>query len=52
MHVYLPRANKEMYKQSFLYKGGVLWNALPEDVKNSESLEIFKRNYRGHVYAE
>ena len=46
MNVYLPRVNKEVYKQSFMYKGGIIWNALPDNVKNSENLEMFKYNYK------
>ena len=46
MNVYFPRVNKEVYKQSFMYKGGIILNALPDNVKNSENLEMFKYNYK------
>ena len=46
MNVYLPRVNTEIYKKSFLYKGGIIWNVLPDNVKNSENLEMFKYNYK------
>ena len=38
MNVYLPTAHKEIFKLSFLYKGGALWNELPDNVKDSETL--------------
>ena len=46
MNVYLPTVHKEMYKNSFLYLGGKLWNDLPDFVKNSRNIDTFKRNYR------
>lgn len=45
MNVYIPRPNKEMYRNSLLYRGGMLWNSLPDYVKDSPSLDSFKRNY-------
>ena len=33
----------EYYKGSFSYRGGMLWNSLPNDIKASESKAIFKR---------
>ena len=29
-----------------MYKGGIIWNALPDNVKNSENLEMFKYNLK------
>ena len=37
----LPRTN--YYKNSFSYSGATLWNALPCDVRQAESLKKFKR---------
>ena len=45
-NVYQPRPRIEKYKNSFLYKAGELWNALPVFVKESLDLEMFKRNYK------
>ena len=42
------RASIYLTKTTLVNKGGALWNALPEDTKNSENLEVFKRKYRGH----
>ena len=33
----------EYYKGSFSYRGGILGNSLPTDIKPSESKAIFKR---------
>ena len=45
MNVYLPKLKKGIYKNSFLYKGGQVWNCLPDVVKDSPSLEAFKYYY-------
>ena len=45
MNVYLPSLKKDIYKNSFLYKGGQLWNRLPDVVKDSPNLETFKYHY-------
>lgn len=34
--------NKELYKHSFLYKGGRLWNALPTYAHNCKKPELLK----------
>ena len=47
--VYLPRANKEFFKSSLMFLGGTLWNALPSTVKNSTSLNAFKRLYKSVI---
>ena len=46
MNVYLPAVHKEIYRNSFLYLGGKLWNELSDFVKNFTNIETFKRNYR------
>ena len=46
MDLYVPRCTKELCKRSFLYKGSMLWNDLPDILKKSSSLDVFKSNYR------
>ena len=46
MNVYLPTVHKEIYRISFWYSGGKLWNELSDFVKDSTNIETFKRNYR------
>ena len=31
------------YKNSFSYSGATLWNSSPRDIRQAESLELFKR---------
>ena len=46
MNLYVPRCTKELCKRSFLYKGSMLWNDLPDILKESSSLDVFESNYR------
>ena len=46
---YVPKCNKELCKRSFAYQGSTLRNDLPDEVKESGSLECFKLNYRFYV---
>ena len=39
---YVNLPNSELFKRSFLYSGAMLWNNLPELVKNAASLNNFK----------
>ena len=36
-------------QKSFSYDGAKLWNSLPVDVRNSETLTIFKERIRAHT---
>ncbi|PFX19180.1 putative RNA-directed DNA polymerase from transposon X-element [Stylophora pistillata] len=40
LNVPLPRTN--YYRKSFSYNGTTLWNSLPRDMRNTESLGLFK----------
>ena len=40
---------KEICKRSFAYKGSMLWNYLPDEVKESSSLDAFKSNCRFYI---
>ena len=46
MDIYLPLVKRDMYKNSLLYRGGSLWNKLPDHIKESPNFETFKMNYR------
>ena len=37
---------EDMYQNSFMYKGGKLWNDLPEFVQHSMNIESLKQNYK------
>ena len=45
MDLYVPRYIKELCKRSFLYTGSMLWNDLPDVLKESSSLDVFKSNF-------
>ena len=49
MNLYVPKYTKEICKRSFAYKGSMLWNDLPHEVKESSSLDAFKSNYRFYI---
>ena len=44
MDLYPPRCTREFCKRSFLYKGSMLRNDLPDILKESSSLDAFKSN--------
>jgi hypothetical protein len=45
----LPRAQTEFLKKSFAFSGTKVWNELPEEVKCSNSLQIFKKCISSHA---
>ena len=40
-----PRPKKEIFKQSFIYSGPLVWNSLPTNLKNLSSLSSFHNNF-------
>ena len=38
----IPKANIEAFKKSFSYSGPLLWNRLPNELKDIDSLSSFK----------
>ena len=40
----LPNPRTDYLKCSFSYSGGLLWNNLPEEIRTSNSLGLFKRS--------
>ena len=40
----LPKPRTDYLKRSFSYSGAVLWNNLPEEIRTSNSLGLFKRS--------
>lgn len=39
----VPRPSKELFKNSMMYSGSLIWNILPPHVKNTDSVEAFHR---------
>ena len=50
--VVIPQPRTEIFKQSFAYKGAVLWNMLPINIKLSTSLSQFKYSYKQSPYSQ
>ena len=42
--LFLPRPNTEYGRKCFRYRRVKIWNSIPEQVRNSESLNSFDRN--------
>ena len=40
----LPKPRTDYLKSSFSYSGAILWNNLPEEIRTSKSLGLFKRS--------
>ena len=48
LNIPLPRTN--YYRKSFSYNGATLWNSLPCDIRNTESLAVFKCKINNTLY--
>ena len=46
LNVHVPYASIECFKNYFIYRGPVLWNALPVSIKECATLDMFKTNLR------
>ena len=42
----LPKPSTTYLKRSFSYSGSLLWNNLPNSLKNAASVDHFKRNIK------
>ena len=42
----VPKPNLECFKRSFRYAGAQVWNNLPEELQNAQSLSSFKMLYK------
>ena len=49
LDVPIPSHNSSALKRSFIYNGSVLWNALPEEIKASDSIFTFKKRYKEQI---
>ena len=39
-----PRPHKELFKQSLLYSGPLIWNNLPDDLRQLGTIDTFHKN--------
>ena len=42
--IIIKNSQLELYRRSFSYRGSVLWNKLPESLRNDDKEETFKKN--------
>ena len=45
-NIALPQVKTEFFKRTISYTGPALWNSLPVDLRNSTSVDVFKRNFK------
>ena len=41
----IPKPKLEIYRNSLTYSGSKIWNAIPENIRNGDSLPHFKKRY-------
>ena len=49
-NLHLPKPNLSLGKRSFMYSGSLLYNSLPDKIKNTVSLTKFKTLVRRHSF--
>ena len=49
--LFVPRCKRKTGQKAFMFKGAVLWNSLPEDLKTCSSHALFKRKLKMHILA-
>ena len=47
---YVPRPRIEYAKGSLLYRGSVLWNKIPSEIRSLARLNVFKTSFHGKDY--
>ena len=45
-NIMIPKIKKEKSKKSFQVNGGLLWNAIPSDIRMANNVNDFKRRYK------
>ena len=50
MDVFVPYARTKAFEMSLMYKGALVWNGLPENIKEATSLKMFKNRYKKAFY--
>ena len=43
--LYVPKPNLEQFRNSRFYSGSKTWNSIPINIKQSDSLSLFKKKY-------
>ena len=42
--LYVPKPKLELYRDSLAYSGSKIWNSIPKHIRNSTSLQQFRKN--------
>ena len=50
LNYYVPRPRTESAKGSLHYRGSVLWNTIPSEIRKPPSLNVFKTSFHGKDY--
>lgn len=51
-NIILKKHRTNYGKKCILYEGAQIYNKLPKDVKESKTLQTFKKNLRCHIYKD
>ena len=46
---HLPKVRTFLMHNSIFYQGPIIWNSLPEETRNSNTLNIFKSKFKKHL---
>ena len=46
----LPNCKTDHYRKSFAFSGAEIWNSLPANLKEAQSLETFKKQLKKHLH--
>ena len=49
-HIHVPYGRLDIRRFSFKISGGNLWNSLPDMLKKSNTIHLFKRNFRNYLF--
>ena len=47
-NILVPVPHVEQFRNSFKYRGAVVWNTLPRDIRGAQNIDEFKYRYRKH----
>ena len=46
LNVKIPKPNVELFRNSLRYRGALLWNSLPSELKTATNVDVFKYRYK------
>ena len=48
----VPRPRLEITRKSFSYQGAKVWNDIPNNIRDAESISIFKKQLRNYLLGQ